>query len=112
MSGRRIVRFSLDLEAEQKNFVRLFALKNGINASVVMRALLYILETDPSFANRVIDLIFEVPEEEVETDEFDEDAQAPVTDDSVVETVTVLKISDIKPGDYVYDSNGNRVIVE
>jgi hypothetical protein len=111
MSGRRIVRFSLDLEAEQRNFVRLFALKNGINASVVMRALLYTLETDPNFANSIIDLIFEVPEEEVETEEFEESAPAPA-DDAAVETVSVMKISDLKSGDFLYDVNGNRVIVE
>lgn len=112
MSGRRIVRFSLDLEAEQRNFVRLFALKNGINASVVMRAMIYVLETDPEFANQIIDLIFSVPEEEIEEDSYE--AGAPVIEDtdSKPVTVPVQKLSDLKPGDYVYDQNGNRMLVE
>lgn len=112
MSGRRIVRFSLDLEAEQRNFVRLFALKNSINASVVMRAMLFVLETDPTFANRIIDLIFSVPEEEVEAEEFEEAAESASIEEAPVETVSVMKLTDLKPGDYVYDSSGNRVIVE
>jgi len=65
-SARRIVRFSLDLDVEQRNFLRLYALKNEINASIVMRAMIYILETDVNFSNRVIDEIFMAPEVEVE----------------------------------------------
>lgn len=115
MSGRRIVRFSLDLEEQQRNFVRLFALKNGINASVVMRAMLFKLETDPDFANEIIDLIFYVPEEEVAEDEYEESAQdkTPANNETApVEEVTVLKISDMKPGDFIYDSEGKKVIIE
>lgn len=111
MSGRRIVRFSLDLEAEQRNFVRLFALKSGINASVVMRALLYLLETDPEFANRVLDLIFSVPEEEVEVDEYAE-APSENAESAPVETVSVVKITDFRPGDFIYDKEGKRILVE
>lgn len=110
--SRRIVRFSLDLEEEQRNFVRLFALKNGINASVVMRAMLFILETDPDFANRVIDLIFSVPEEEVETEGYDEKESLPTIEEAPVETVSVVKLASLKPGDHVFDSQGNKVIVE
>jgi hypothetical protein len=112
MSGRSIVRFSLDLEAEQKNFLKLFALKGGINSSVVMRAMIYVLETDPTFANRIIDLIFSVPEEEVAEDEYEDTSPGVTLEDAPVEKVSTLKIVDLKPGDHVYDSQGNRVIVE
>jgi hypothetical protein len=115
MSGRRIVRFSLDLEEQQRNYVRLFALKNGINASVVMRALLFKLETDPDFANEIIDLIFYVPEEEVAEEEYEE-APAEKTpsknETAPAEEVTVLKLGDLKPGDFIYDAEGKKVIIE
>lgn len=114
MSGRRIVRFSLDLEEQQRNYVRLFALKNGINASVVMRAMLFKLETDPEFANEIIDLIFYVPEEEVEDDEYETPNEAaPVNNEAApVEEVTVLKLGDLKPGDFIYDAEGKKVVIE
>jgi hypothetical protein len=95
--------------------VRLFALKNGINASVVMRAMLFKLETDPEFANEIIDLIFYVPEEEVAEDEYEEPAQSktPTNNETApVEEVTVLKIGDLKPGDFIYDADGKKVIIE
>lgn len=114
MSGRRIVRFSLDLEEQQRNYVRLFALKNGINASVVMRAMLFKLETDPDFANEIIDLIFYVPEEEVEDDEYENPKEtAPVNnEEAAIEEVTVLKLGDLKPGDFIYDAEGKKVVIE
>lgn len=114
MSGRRIVRFSLDLEEQQRNYMRLFALKNGINASVVMRAMLFKLETDPEFANEIIDLIFYVPEEEVSEDEYETPEQTvPANNETApVEEVTVLKLGDLKPGDFIYDAEGKKVIIE
>lgn len=54
---RRVTRFSLDLDKEQHKFLKLFALSNDIKASLVVRALLYLLETDINLANRVIDEI-------------------------------------------------------
>lgn len=118
MSGRRIVRFSLDLEEQQRNYVRLFALKNGINASVVMRAMLFKLETDPSFANEIIDLIFYVPEEEVEENEYEEAEESkaePATPDEEEPTEapepSQVKLADLKPGDFVYDAEGNKVFI-
>jgi hypothetical protein len=77
-NSRRIVRFSLDLDVEQRNFLRLYALKNEINASIVMRAMIYILEIDPEFSNRVIDEIFMAPEvdsEELEAGILDEELE-------------------------------------
>lgn len=114
MSGRRIVRFSLDLEEQQRNYVRLFALKNGINASVVMRAMLFKLETDPEFANEIIDLIFYVPEEEVGEDEYETPEEtAPANNETApAEEVTILKLGDLKPGDFIYDAEGKKVIIE
>jgi hypothetical protein len=55
---RRVTRYTLDLDQEQHRFLRLFALQNGVQASLVMRSLLFMLETDINVANRVIDLIF------------------------------------------------------
>lgn len=71
-SSRRIVRMSLDLDVEQKNFLRMFAVQENISASIVMRALIYLLETDIEIANRVLDEIFLAPEPETE----DEDEEA------------------------------------
>lgn len=115
MSGRRIVRFSLDLEEQQRNFMRLLALKNNINASVLFRAMVYIAQTDPEFVNRLLDLIFYIPEEEVDEDDYETPEIAPAEAENAKarsEEVTVLKISDLKPGDFIYDSEGNKVIIE
>ena len=65
----RVVRFSLDLDVEQKNFLRLYAAKNELSASIVLRAMIYILETDVEFNQRVLDLIFMAPEVEVDDPE-------------------------------------------
>lgn len=54
---RRVTRFSLDLDKEQHKFLKLFALSNDVKASLVVRALLYLLETDINLAHRVIDEI-------------------------------------------------------
>lgn len=66
----RTVRFSLDLDVEQRNFLRLYAAKNELSASIVLRAMIHILQSDPAFSNRILDLIFVAPEaddEEFET---------------------------------------------
>lgn len=106
MSGQRsIKRLSLDLESEQHNFAKLFALKNRINVSVVMRAMLFRLETDPVFANEIIDLIFTVPEDEEDVDAWEEG------DDATASGPTI-KIAELKKGDYVFDAEGNRILVE
>lgn len=77
----RVVRFSLDLDVEQKNFLRMYAAKNELSASIVLRAMIYILETDIEFSNRILDLIFLAPEVEVEDldgeDEGLEDIDSP-----------------------------------
>lgn len=65
----RVVRFSLDLDVDQKNFLRTFASRNEISASLVLRAMIYELQTNVDFANRIIDLIFYSPEIEVEEEE-------------------------------------------
>jgi hypothetical protein len=71
----RVVRFSLDLDVEQKNFLRLYAAKNELSASIVLRAMIYILETDIEFSNRVMDLIFLAPEVEVENLDDEEELE-------------------------------------
>jgi len=106
MSGPRpIRRLSLDLETEQHSFAKLFALKNDINVSVVMRAMLFRLETDPVFANEIIDLIFSVPEEEVVEEDFEEEAAIPTTNK--------VTLADLQSGDYqFFDAQGNKIVVE
>lgn len=75
----RIVRFSLDLDVSQKNFLRMLAAKNEINASIVLRALIYLLQTDVTLVNRVLDLIFVAPEVEAEHLEGDDIEDAAPT---------------------------------
>lgn len=60
---RRFVRFSLDLDVEQKNFLKLFATNNGIQSATVLRALIYLLETDEELMQEVLDAIFIEPED-------------------------------------------------
>lgn len=72
----RVVRFSLDLDIEQKNFLRLYAAKAELSASIVLRAMIHILQTDKNFSDRVLDLIFYSPEIEIEDDEEGEDIDA------------------------------------
>ena len=69
----RVVRFSLDLDVEQKNFLRTFAARNELSASLVLRAMIYELQTNIDFSNRIIDLIFYSPEIEVDEEEEGED---------------------------------------
>jgi len=69
----RVVRFSLDLDVEQKNFLRLYAARSEISASIVLRAMIYVLETDVDFSNRILDLIFVAPEVEVDRLDDEED---------------------------------------
>lgn len=57
-SHRSTIRFSVDLDPEQHKFLKLFSIENGIQASVIMRALIYQLEVNEELANRVIDEIF------------------------------------------------------
>lgn len=71
----RVVRFSLDLDASQRQFLKTFAARNELSASLVMRALIYLLETDVNMANKILDLIYLSPEveaERVEDDMLDE----------------------------------------
>lgn len=110
MAARKISRLSLDVDAEQKNFVRLFALHNEITVSVVIRALLHALQTDPAFANRIIDLIFSVPEEEVEGSSNGDDQM--VTDENGIIQNTPIEVSpEHLRGSVLYDSTGRKIII-
>lgn len=55
---RNVTRYTLDLEKNQHQFLRLFAISNECDASKVMRTLLYLLEADDTLANRVLDELF------------------------------------------------------
>ncbi|MGV8845812.1 hypothetical protein [Tessaracoccus sp.] len=74
---KKVTRYTLDLDGQQHLFLRMFALQNEVDASKVMRTLLYFLESDQDLANRVLDEIFgaelgDEPDEPDETDETDE----------------------------------------
>ena len=55
---RKVTRFTLDLEAAQHQWLRLFSLSNGVESSKVCRVLLYLLEADQSLQQRVYDELF------------------------------------------------------
>lgn len=55
---KKPTRITLDLDGEQHRFLKLFSIEAGVQSSVLLRALLYCLETDEALANRVIDEIF------------------------------------------------------
>lgn len=59
------IRFTIDLDADQYEFLKNFSEEHGITSSIVLRALLYILEIDEKFAHRVVEEFFaeEDPEE-------------------------------------------------
>lgn len=67
VAQRRIVRFTLDLDREQHNYLKSFAGVNGVKAALVLRALLALMEASPSLAQGVIDSIFD--EEYADADE-------------------------------------------
>lgn len=71
----RVVRFSLDLDVNQKNFLRLYATKAELSASIVLRAMIHILQTDKNFSDRVLDLIFYSPEIEITDNNEEENIQ-------------------------------------
>lgn len=55
---RKTVRFTIDFDAEQHRFLKLFSLESGVQAALVIRALVYLLEVSSDMANAVIDEIF------------------------------------------------------
>lgn len=63
---RKVVRFTLDLEQQQHQFLKLFSYQHGLVGSKVMRTMLYLLEADPAFAQRVLSEVYaeESPVEE------------------------------------------------
>jgi hypothetical protein len=62
--GRKVTRYTLDLETEQHKFLRMFAITNEVEASKVMRGLLFLLEAgnelpaDKTLSDLVLDEIF------------------------------------------------------
>lgn len=57
MDKRPTTRFSVDFQEKQHAFLKEFAAKNNTKNTVLMRALLYRLEIDEAFANKVIDQV-------------------------------------------------------
>lgn len=52
------IRFTIDLDGDQYEFLKKFSEEHGITSSIVLRALLYILEIDEKFANKVVEEFF------------------------------------------------------
>lgn len=59
MKERKTTRFSVDLDSSQHQFLKKFSSEYGLKSTIVLRALIYVLEIDEDFANRVIDVIEE-----------------------------------------------------
>lgn len=51
-------RLTIDLDAEQHRFLKLFSIQNGFTASVLVRKLMQILREDEEFANAILETIF------------------------------------------------------
>lgn len=60
--GRKVMRYTLDLEHEQHRFLKLFSIQHNVSASKVMRTMLYMLETDHTFVTRVMGEVFDQDE--------------------------------------------------
>ena len=65
---KKIVRFTLDLEFQQHFFLRSFGLTHGIDGAKVCRALLTRLETDPFFAESILDDVFGLEDDGTDTE--------------------------------------------
>jgi hypothetical protein len=55
---RKVTRFTLDLEAPTHFFLRMWSLQEGVESARVLRTLLWLLEADPSLADRVREELF------------------------------------------------------
>lgn len=67
-SKTKLVRFNLDLDISQHNFIKVYSKTVGIPVSIIMRALIYILETDDEVKEILNNIIF------VEDDENEDEA--------------------------------------
>lgn len=74
---RKVTRYTLDLEASQHMWLRLWSLQEGVEASRLCRALLLICENDADLKERVLDEVF--GSDEVAPSD-DEAAAAPAED--------------------------------
>lgn len=64
------IRFTIDLDGDQYEFLKNFSEEHGITSSIVLRALLYLLEVDEEFAQRVVEEFFkDNPDEEASSKE-------------------------------------------
>lgn len=52
-------RFTVDLDIDQYTFLTMFRKEHGFTSSIVLRALLYLLEIDPDLAQRVVDYLYD-----------------------------------------------------
>lgn len=47
--GRNLSRFTLDLHVEQSKYLRFVSINQGINTSVILRVMVFLLESDKTF---------------------------------------------------------------
>lgn len=55
---QKTVRFTIDFDAEQHRFLKLFSLESGVQAALIIRALVNLLETNESISAAVLEAIF------------------------------------------------------
>lgn len=58
MDKKKTVRFTIDFDAEQHRFLKLFSLESGVRSALIIRSLVYLLEISETMANAVINEIF------------------------------------------------------
>lgn len=72
----KAIRFTVDLDADQYTFLKKYSEDHGITSSITLRALLYILEIDESFANRVIEVMFPDGKDDAKDDDSEEKTES------------------------------------
>lgn len=55
VATRKTTRISVDLVTQQHHYLKLFSMEHTVRASTVLRALLYHLETDEAWAEKIAD---------------------------------------------------------
>lgn len=59
------IRFTIDLDQDRYAFLKSYSEQHGLTQSIVLRALLYILETDEKVAKDVVELLFSDDDTEI-----------------------------------------------
>ena len=70
-----IKRISLDLHRSQRDWLKIYSLRAGLTTSIVLRALIYLLETKVDLQDELLDIIFLAEDEDLDEEEGVTDAQ-------------------------------------